>query len=309
MSVPAVPGSVLHTVIPNLFQEKLIDKHYETSIIAQICNTDADNTGIKAMGDKVTFMRLADTTVRANVKGQDMVMEFLSHTEVNLYVNQSNYFYFGDDRINLKQYLQKDIMDRQVDDANKQVEKYIAKSFFSTVYASADATNVGATAGAESADYNLGITGTPIPVSKASICDQIADLSGVCSQQYMPAGDLFVVLPDTFRVMALQSELKDKGMTGKDSTLSNTLLGNVFGMDIYSTTFYTPIHEVSLGVYAYPIIFGHKSAICYVNQLTSMDYFEKMERTNAQAMRGVSVYDWAVIDPLMLGVWYAYKSQ
>lgn len=306
MSVASVPGHVLNSLIPNLFKEELIQKRYESSIIAQITNTRADSTGIKNMGDKVTFQRLADTTVRPNIKGQDMIMEFLSHTEVELNVDRSNYFYFGNDRIDLKQYLISDVMDKQQADANKQVEKYIATEFFADVYADASANNKGATAGVKSESYDLGATGAPIAVSKTTIVDQIAELAGVADEQNWPIGDMFLVLPSVFKVMIQTSELRDAAGTGKGSTLFNSFMGELFDFQLYSTKFYTTITETAGKTY--PILFGHKDAICYVEQMTSMDYFEKLERTNAQAMRGVSVYDWKVIDPTMLGVWYAYKG-
>lgn len=304
MGIQGAPGAVNPKAVCNLFSKELIVKHYNTSVVAQITNTDADSSGIKQKGNKVTFERLPDTIIRPYTSDQDMIMDRQDSTFVDLIVNRANYFFFGDDIINLKQYTIGDKLDKQVDDANQKVKEYVDREFLGSVYVDASPFNKGATAGVQEARYNLGVTGAPVGVSNTSIIKKIAELKGVCDQQNMPQTGRYLVLPSSFDVLLSQSDLEDKNKTGKDSSIFGDYYGSIHDFDIYKSNLYTPVSDT--GKVCYPILFGHKSAICYVAQMTKMDYFEKLERTAGQAMRGVMVYDWKTIDPLMLGVWYSY---
>jgi hypothetical protein len=304
LGITGAPGAVDPKAICNLFASELILKHYNTSVIAQITNTDADSSGIKSKGAKVTFERLPDTIIRPYTSDQDMIMDRQDSTFVDLIVNRANYFFFGDDIINLKQYTIGDKLDKQVADADKKVKEYVDREFLGSVYADAAASNRGAAAGVQEARYNLGTTGAPVGVSNTSIIKKIAELKGVCDQQSMDQSGRYLVLPSSFDVLLSQSDLEDKQKTGKDSSIFGDYYGSIHDFDIYKSNLYTPVSDT--GKVCYPILFGHKSAICYVAQMTKMDYFEKLERTAGQAMRGVMVYDWKTIDPLMLGVWYGY---
>lgn len=306
MSVPAVAGHVLNSLIPNLFQSELIDKRYESGLLPKITNAKADNTGIKQMGDKVTFQRLPDTTIKKYTKGMDMTMERLQATDVDMFVNKANYFYFGSDAVDLKQYLNKDVMNKQQDDANAKMEEFILKEYFAAIYADADADNKGIAAGKETESYNLGATGAPVAVSKTSIVDQVAELAGVAAEQKWKQDGRYLVLPAHFATMLAQSELKDNSLTGQKSVLFDSYIGKLHGFDLYTTNQYTRISDS--GKYAFPILFGHEDAVCYVEQLTELKYFEKLERQSGEAMRGLSVYDWKTIDSTLLGCWYAYKA-
>jgi hypothetical protein len=305
-TVDAAPGAPVgyEKAIANLFQKELILKHYSTSVISQITNTNADRSGIKEMGDKVTFERLPDTQIRKYQKGGDMIMDRQKSTFVDLTVNRANYFYFGEDVIDLKQYTIKGKLDKQVEDADKKVKEYVDTEFLASVYADASTQNKGATAGAKSAHFNFGTTGAPVGVSNTNIVKKIAELSGACQEQNMDKSGRFLVLPSIFKVLINQSDLTDTGMSGKDSVMFADYMGKLHDFDIYTSNLYTSISDT--GQTCYPILYGHTDAICYVAQLTQMDYFEKLERTAGQAMRGLMVYDWKTIDPLMLGVWYAY---
>ena len=92
------------------------------------------------------------------------------------------------------------------DDAGMQMKIAIDTNILANVYSDADSNNSGATAGAKSGDINLGVTGTPLVVTKADILDVIVDCGTVLTEQDVPETQRSLVIPVWFAGMILKSD-------------------------------------------------------------------------------------------------------
>lgn len=314
MAIPAVSGSRDYTYaggvdmrIPVLFASKVIDNYYNTSLVTNVCNTDADTTGIKEKGDEVVFNTTPTILSQDWEEGGVVNWQDATSPGVRMKIQRAQYWAFKLGKVNQKQIQDKGFMDRCAKDAAQNEKTRIDTKFLSTVYADADSNNIGATAGAYSHSYNMGATGSPVVLTKTNIMDYIVYCAGVAKEANWPKGSWWMALPTWASVMLSVSDLKDASMTGGKSTLENDALGEFAGFKLFETNLYTSITD---GAYScYPIMFGHKDAICYASQLTDTEYFEKLENTFGSGMKGLHVFDWKTVKSQALGYLYARKGQ
>lgn len=312
MSVSTVSGYPDYTQagtnknIPWAFSKKTILKFYDSSVVPQITNTDYEGE-VKGQGDKVIINTVPDISITKYEKGSTTNWQLAESPAVELLVNRAIQFAFKMDKIDIHQFLLKNYMDICAQDAAEQQKIYIDTEFLGSVYADAAAANKGTTAGRKTASFNLGVTGSPIALTKTNIIDLLINLGGVADEQNWPEADRYVVLPTWASVLLKQSDLKDASMTGDGkSTLRTGRLGMLDRWTLYGTNLYTAVTDSAKS--CYNILFGHKSGICFVSQLVETEYFDKLETTFGKGMKGLQVYDWKTVKPESLGVLYAYKA-
>ena len=97
-------------------------------------------------------------------------------------------------------------------------------------------------------------------------------------------------------------------MTGMKSTWAGGRIGTCAKFKLYSTNLYTPIADGS-GHTAYPVIYGHISAISFVQQLANVKYFPELQEVNGAGLCGENIFDWDVTYPDALGVLYCYQNR
>lgn len=256
------------------------------------------------MGDKVIIRTVPTLTIRDYVKGQNLQVEQPESPNVELLIDKGKYFAFAANDIDK---IQSDIklIDMWSKDASEQLKITVDKSILSTVYADAHASNRGLTAGAESAAYSLGVTATPIALTKDNVLDKIIDLGSVLTEQNVPEEGRWIVLPTWAANMLKKSDIKDASLTGDGtSTLRNGRLGMIDKFTIYVSNNYTSVLDT---VACYNILAGHNSAITFATQMTKM---ETLRNPNdfGDIVRGLQVYGFEVIKPEALAVLYAKKG-
>jgi hypothetical protein len=266
---------------------------------------------IKDVGDVVHIKNVGDVTMRAYTKGMDMVVQDVEDTIIDLVIDNAWYYNCRCDDIDAYQAnggnnsLMKDWASDAAHAAAEKTEDVIVND----VDADADAQNVGLTAGFISASYNLGVSGTPFPLTKANIIDKIVDVRNVLRENKTPRDQLWGLLPEWAAGMIMKSDIKDASLTGDGKSIlrdDNGRLGKVAGFTLYETNI---IDAVTDGVNtAYSLLFGHKKAISFAAQMTKVRKVEPYT-TFASYMQGLFVWGYETLKPEALSVLYARKGE
>lgn len=199
-----------------------------------------------------------------------------------------------------------ELMDEWFMDAGEQMSIAIDGIVLNDIDADAHASNKGATAGAKSSSYNLGVTGTPLVITKANALDAIADFAAVLAEQNVPTTDRWLALPVWYCNLIEKGELRNSSISGDSSnkTLRNGFIGEISNFKIYQTNNYTPVTDT---VSCYSLVFGHKSALTYASQLIKNRKLEDPD-SFATLLDGLQVYGYEVVKPTCLGVGYVTKG-
>lgn len=223
---------------------------------------------------------------------------------VELQIDKAKYFAFEVNDVDAYQSDLK-LMDDWSNDGGEQMKIAIDSSILSTVYG--DAGMAGATAGAESGNINLGVTGTPVEVTKANVIEVIIDTAQAMDEASAPDSDRYIVIPAWMSALLKKSELRDASIMGDGtSVFRNGRLGMLDRYTVYTSNNLSKTDEGS-GVVPTNIIFGHKKAMTFASQMTSMETLPN-PTDFGKLIRGLNVYGFEVIDPKVFGHLYAMKG-
>jgi len=305
MAVPRTAGYPDYTYaggtnkwIPIIFAGKTLGKFYAASTVANISTTDYVGE-VKNVGDTVIIRTVPNITIRDYKKGMTLQLEYPEAPSIEFTINRAKYYNFAMDDIDVKQ-TDLSWMDKFADDAAQQLKITYDTEVFSTVYAQVDSANQGDTAGAKSGDINLGKTGSPVALTSSNVLDVIVDCGVVLDEQNIPETDRWLVIPPKMAGLFKKSDLKSAAITGDPkSILRSGLIGSIDRFDIYTSNL---LHREATG--EYHVLFGHKSALVFVAQLTKNEMY-RPDNTFADAMKGLVVYDFKVIQPTAMGHLYA----
>lgn len=291
--------------IPEIWSSKLLVKWYAACVAAAVCNTDYEGE-IKEQGDKVWIRTRPDIEIRDYVKGQTIVYQTPESPAIQFPIERAKSFAFMVDDID-KYQSDIQLMDEFANDAGYQMKIRIDTDFLADVYSDADSSNKGSTAGKKSGDINLGTSGTPLAVTKATVLDLIVDLATVLDEQDVPPDNRWIIIPPWMRGMIMKSDLKDASLSGDgQSILRNGRIGRIAEFEIYISNLLTSATDGANTVWH--AMAGHKKAICYAGQITKTEHLDKMESTFGSAVRGLNVFDWKALKDDGLVDLYIYKD-
>ena len=159
-------------------------------------------------------------------------------------------------------------------------------------------TNKGATAGEQSASFNLGTTGSPLTVTKdgsggsTSVLDLIVDMGTVLDEANVPEQGRYLIVPARMAGLIKKSELKDASLTGDSaSPIRNGRLGMIDRFTIYVS------HNLKVTTSTkYHLVAGHKMGFTFASQMTEMETI-RSEATFGDLIRGLQVYGYKVVKP------------
>lgn len=289
--------------IPEIWSGKLVEKLYSATVFGEIANTDYEGE-ISKKGDTVNIRTTPSMVIRDYEIGGGLTYDKPTSDKVTLEVNRAKYFAF---EVNDIDAYQSDLrlMDNWSDDGGEQMKIAIDTDMLGSIYADAAAANKGATAGAISGGFNLGVAGTPVALTKANILDYIVDCGTVLDEQNMPETGRWMVLPAWACGLIKKSDLKDASISGDGtSILRNGRLGGIDRFILYSSN---NISHVTDTYNVANIVFGHKKGVTFASQMTNM---ETLPNPNdfGKLVRGLNVYGYETIDANAVGHLYAYKS-
>src|SRR5262252_565347 len=149
-----------HTVIPEIWSGKLIEKFYASTVLAAISNTAYEGE-IKNQGDTVHIRTKPTITINDYLADGSIVVERPSSNIIDLLINKGKYFAtILDDVMETQSDI--NLLGMWSDDAAQQMKIKIDTDVLLGILGQADAASRGATAGKFSAGINLGVTGTPL---------------------------------------------------------------------------------------------------------------------------------------------------
>ena len=297
MAYPVAPGRPNYSgnFIPEIWSGKLIENFYDATVLSAISNTDYEGE-IRRMGDTVNIRTQPNITIREYVKGQNLVVENPDAPKLQLVIDKGEYFSCVEDDIDR---VQSDIklMDMWSKDASEQMKIKIDQRVLTDMLPDIDSRNKGATAGAKSAAFNLGTTGTPLTVTKdgasttTPVVDLIVDMGTVLDEANVPESDRFLVIPARMAGLIKKSELKDASLTGDSVTpLRNGRLGMIDRFTLYVS------HNLNVASGKTSIIAGHKMGFTFASQMTEMETL-RAQSTFGNIVRGLQVYGYKVVKP------------
>ena len=297
MAYPVAPGRPDYSgnFLPEIWSGKLIENFYDSTVLAAISNTDYEGE-IRNQGDTVNIRTQPNITIREYVKGQNLVVENPDAPKLQLVIDKGEYFSCVEDDIDR---VQSDIklMDMWSKDASEQMKIKIDQRVLTDMLPGIGALNKGATAGQQSAAFNLGTTGSPLTVTKdgasatTSVVDLIVDMGTVLDEANVPESDRFLIIPARMAGLIKKSELKDASLTGDSVTpVRNGRLGMIDRFTLYVS------HNLNVSSGKTSIIGGHKMGFTFASQMTEMETL-RAQSTFGNIIRGLQVYGYKVVKP------------
>jgi len=186
-------------------------------VFGSIANTDYSGE-ISSQGDTVHIRTTPSITINNHAKGEQLTYENPTPTLVDLLIDKGKYYAFNADDVDKKQ-ADYNFMEDWTRDAAEQLKISIDTDILADTFADAHASNQGATAGIISSSFDLGVTGTPVVLTKANILDYIVNMGTVLDEQNVPETGRFVVLPPWACGMIKQSDLKDASLAGDGTSI------------------------------------------------------------------------------------------
>jgi len=298
-----------HTVIPEIWSGKLIEKFYASTVLAAISNTAYEGE-IKNQGDTVHIRTKPTITINDYLADGGIVVERPSSNIVDLLINKGKYFAtILDDVMETQSDL--NLLGMWSDDAAQQMKIKIDADVLLGLLGGADAANRGATAGKISASLNLGITGTPVaisrttgtPASSVSILDMLLRMGQALDEQNVPEEGRWCVIPSWASTKIKQSELRQAYLSGDSvSMLRNGRLGQVDRFTIYVSNL-LPKGPVTgppvLAAGEWVFYAGHAHGLTFASQVSKVETL-RSEFTFGQILRGLQVYGYKVVDPIAI---------
>jgi len=293
--------------IPKLYSPRVVQSFHEQSVMVHVTDTDAEGLeGIQEQGDQVTFRKRGTISVFDYEVGHLADPEVPQTSAIKLNVDKAKAYNF---LINAVDEKQSDIVlsDEHVDEAGATMAEEIDEDYFGTIVAAVPAANKGATAGAKSGAYNLGATGSPVEITTTNALEVFTRMTAVLGEQNVrQRGDLVAVIPEWFRHLLLNSDLrKALEMADDESAIRSGKLGRLDTVDIFCSNKLAMVDDG--GSLCTRIWGGHRKAVVSATQLVHNEYL-KTERDFGVIYRGLKVYGYKALQPEATVELYAKKG-
>lgn len=299
--------------IPQIWSGKLIEKFYDSTVLAAIANTDWEGE-VKNQGDKV-IIRTKPTISIANYSAdQSLALQRPSSNIVEMNIDKGKYFNTILDDV-METQADLNLLSLWADDAAEQMKIAIDRDVLLTLSPSVTARNKGANAGRLSQNINLGANGAPVTITAANVIDKIIELGQVLDEQNIPETGRWLVLPPWFASFIKKSDIRNASIAGGDQTiLRNGRLGQLDRFTLYSSnllpTSLTDVDANGAAVAANDadgatfIFAGHAHGLAFASQMSKMETL-RSESTFGTLMRGLQVYGSKIVDGTAIAQLYA----
>jgi hypothetical protein len=303
MAYPVVAGhptTYSGTFIPEIWSSKLIEKYYDSTVLSSITNTDYEGE-IRNQGDKVNIRTMPTLEINDYSIGQTLVNQRPEAPTIELLIDKG--FYWSaiiDDVVEKQQDI--DQMNLWAQDAAEQMKIKLDSRVLGSYVPDIAAANKGATAGLLSGNVNLGVTGTPLAITKANILDTILYMGQVLDEQNVPETGRWLIMPYWTTTLLKMSDIKDASLTGDGSSpLRNGRVGVIDRFTIYNSNLLP--RYVDGADNTTHILAGTTAGMTFATQLTKTESL-RAESTFGNIMRGLMVYGHKVVKPEALTAAY-----
>ena len=219
--------------IPTLWSGKLLAKFYQNTMLSEICNTDYEGE-LKNQGDTIRIRLAPSISISDYTVGQSLTYEVPTPIYQDMQVTKGKYFGVQVNDV-LSYQSDMNLMNMFTEDAAKQLKISIENEVFfnSFVTVGPAAANLGATAGAISAAYNLGTDTAPIDqATPQNVLNAILRMSTVLDEQNVPEDGRWLIISPFDRQLLMQSTLAQAYFTGDQSSVIRT--GKIGMLDRFS---------------------------------------------------------------------------
>jgi hypothetical protein len=288
--------------IPEIWSGKLVEKFYASTVLAAISNTDYEGE-IKAQGDTVNIRTKPTITIRDYLADGQLTFERPTGSKIQLLIDKGKYFnLILDDVMEVQSDL--NIMSMWADDAAQQFKITVDTAVLLGILNGATAvTNRGATAGAISANINLGVTTAPLSVvssnagvGEVDVLDMILRLGQVLDEKNIPEVGRWIVMPTWAASLVKRSELRQAYLSGDGvSMLRNGRLGQIDRFTLYVSNLLPAGVAGGLAAGEYAVYAGHAHGLTFASQFTKVETM-RSEFTFGNILRGLQVYGYKVVD-------------
>jgi len=282
--------------VPEIWSGKLQVKFYKSTVLGEITNNDWEGE-IKDQGDKVNIRTIPTITISDYTKGMSLASQVPTSTPITLTIDYGKYFNVIVDDVDATQADVK-LMDMFTNDAAQQMKigidslvlTQLATGGSSTTPLSA-AANQGNSAGAISGNLALGVTATPVTLTKSNVLDTILNMGQALDEQNVPEDGRWLVIPAWMGALIKNSDLKQAYLTGDDtSILRNGKMGMIDRFTLYvSNNLYTASSKTT-------ILAGTRDAVSFASQITNVETL-RSTTTFGNIMRGLNVFGFKVVKP------------
>jgi hypothetical protein len=222
--------------IPQLWSNKLNAKFYASTMMTEIANTDWEGE-IKNQGDTIRIRTAPSITIRDyGGAGSTLSSEVPAPIYTDMQINKGKYFSVQVNDV-LAHQADMDLMNMFTDDAAKQLKINIENDCFFQWFVTegANAANAGATAGALSAEYNLGTDTAPIDqATPANVLKTILRMSAALDEQNVPEEGRWLIITPYDRQLLMQTDIAQAYFTGdSSSTIRTGKIGMLDRFEVY----------------------------------------------------------------------------
>lgn len=287
--------------IPEIWSGKLVEKFYNSTVLAAISNTDYEGE-IKAFGDRVKIRTKPTITISDYRADGLLALQRPEGGSIELNIDKGKYFNTIEDDV-MKVQSDLDAMSMWSDDASEQLKIVVDTDVLLGIKGTMVAANRGLTAGKISADINLGVTGTPINLisgdtsgGNVGILDAILRLGQVLDEQNIPEQGRWIVMPTWASKMIKLSELRQAYLTGDGvSPLRNGRIGEIDRFTLYTSNLLPAGVAGGLAAGEGLIYAGHAHGLTFASQMTNIETL-RSEMTFGTILRGLQVYGYQTVD-------------
>jgi len=311
---PSVSGAPIYgpTVVPDRFYSDFLYKYYRMCMYMGICNTDFTKD-IEGFGDVLHVAQLPD--METFIYNQGMVIPTQTNfykADVDLKINKARGWRVPMNPVFNKQTMHKDYWSRMAEDGAKQINIKIDNEILSVLPTQANASNIGAAAGAITGMWNLGASGAGLTIGPDDCvpyllaCEQVLweqDILTTGKEDGERSGqdeEMYAVVPGWFHSYLMQAKVLQAWLSGDaKSPIRAYSCGHVGPVNIYRSNNlpYTAATKES------PILFGVKRAVSFALQLQVAE--TKPHPTDiGDIMQAVTVYGYNAMISKGLGVGY-----
>lgn len=278
---------------------------YANSFYDAICNTDYTGE-IKNVGDQVIIRRTPTLTVNPYTIGLPITYEVPKADNTFLTIDKANYVAFRVDDIDKAQ-ADIELVNMFADDASERLRIATDKDILGYLSTGAAAANVGATAGALSANINLGVVGTSgVAITATNAVDYIVYMNQVLDEADQSSEGRFLVLPAWYCALLKLGDLRRADVSGDGTgVIRSGLIGQVDRTMIYQSNNLT--HATLSGNECFYAVAGTKEATSFAMQVSKTDTLQ-IPDSFGEYWRTLFVYGRKVVQPTGLTVGSFYKG-
>lgn len=296
------PGGAIN-YNPEVYSGKLVEKFYKTTVFGEIASTDYEGE-IAGYGANVIIRTIPDVTVSDYVIGAGLTPQYPQRNSVTLSIDKAKSFNVALSTVDSRQ-SDIDMADVFANDGSIQLRIAVDADMLETIPADVSADNSGTTAGADSADIDLGSAAAPRLVSKEDVVDLFTDMGQVLDEQSVADEGRWAVVPPWITNLFKQSDLRIASLAGDGvSILRNGKVGEVDRFTLYMSR--NVLRQTTPETASY-IMFGHSAGLTFAAQIVECQMIDN-PNDFGYLIRGLMVYGYEVVEPSYVGTAVVAKA-